>query len=48
MSGVCKELNKWGCSGGGWEAEGGLQLTLGHRQWYCVFSKELKQAQTTG
>ena len=28
----------WG-GGGGWEAEGGLHLPLGYRQWCCVFSK---------
>ena len=32
----------------GWEAEGGLQLPLGHRQWCCVFSKGEKQVQCTG
>ena len=25
--------------GGGWVAEGGLYLSLGHRQQYCVFSR---------
>ena len=33
--------------GGGWEAEGGLHLPLGH-QWCCVFSKGQIQAQSTG
>ena len=28
---------------GWWEAEGGLHLPLGHRQWCCVFSKGQKQ-----
>ena len=27
---------------GWWEAEGGLHLLLGHRQWCCVFSKGQK------
>ena len=33
---------------GGWEAESGLHLPLGHRQWCCVFSKGEIQAQSTG
>ena len=37
---------RWGV-GGGWEAEGGLHLPLGH-QWCCVFSKGQIQAQSTG
>ena len=35
-----------GC-GGGWEAEGGPHLPLGHRQWCCVFSKGQIQVQST-
>ena len=38
----------WVGGGGGWEAKGGLQLLLGHRQVLCVFSKGQKQAQSTG
>ena len=38
----------WGGGGGGWEAEGGLHLPLGHRQWCCVFSKGQIQVQSTG
>ena len=37
-----------GGGGGGWEAEGGLHLPLGHRQWCCVFSKGQIQVQSTG
>ena len=33
---------------GGWEAKGGLHLSLVHRQWCCVFSKVEKQVQSTG
>ena len=33
---------------GGWEAEGGLHLPLGHRQWSCVFGKGQIQVQSTG
>ena len=47
MSGVYKGIGRWegGRGGGGWwEAKGGLQLPLGHRQWCCVFSKGRKQA----
>ena len=34
-----EEARDGGGGGDGWEVEGGLQLPLGHRQWYCVFSK---------
>ena len=37
-----------GMGRGGWEAEGGLHLPLGHRQCCCVFSKGQIQAQSTG
>ena len=37
-----------GGGGGVWEAEGGLHLPLGHRQWCCVFSKGHIQVQSTG
>ena len=37
----------WRGGGGGWEAEGGLHLPLGHRQWCCVFSKGQIQVQST-
>ena len=37
-----------GGGGGGWETEGGLHRPLGHRQWYCVFSKGQIQVQSTG
>ena len=37
-----------GGGGGGWEAEGGLHLPLGYRQWCCVFSRGQIQAQSTG
>ena len=48
MSGMYKGWVGGVGGGGGWAAEGVLNLPLGHRQQCCVFNEWHRQAQSTG
>ena len=47
MRGWVGGWSRGGGGGCGWEAEGGLHLPLGHRQWCSFFRKGQIQVQST-